>query len=268
MADWTRVAIGGLALAFALSAPAALRAENAPPAAQSADPVYEGQKAAFEALPEADRKAIQEAMIWSGQYNGVIDGVFGKRTRDAIVAYQTSVKAKADGMVDAAQAAAMAAATQKAKAAVRFQVFTDEKTGIKIGAPLKILDKRIDAGDVRLAKADGSVTLDLMSAGADAKLGAMFSALTAEKESRKITLKLSKQDYFVVSGEEGGRKFYQRTAKAPTGAPDPTLIRGFRFTYPVDKSAELDKISVAIADSFEPFPMAAASASATQVATK
>jgi hypothetical protein len=267
MADWTRAAICGLALA--LAAPAPLRADSAPPAAQTADPVYDGQKAAFDALPEADRKAIQDALVWSGHYNGVIDGVFGKRTRDAIVAYQASVKVQADGTVDAAQAAAMAAAAQKARAAVKFQVFTDDKTGVRIGAPLKILDKRIDAGDVRLAKADGSVTLDLMGAsGADAKLGAMFAALTAEKDSRKIALKLSRPDYFVVSGEEGGRKFYQRTAKAPAGAPDPTMIRGFRFTYPIAQSGELDKISVAIADSFEPFPSAATPSPATPVASK
>ena len=56
------------------------------PAPPSADPLYDSQKAAFEALPEADRKAIQDSLIWSGQYLGVVDGVFGKRTRDAIVA--------------------------------------------------------------------------------------------------------------------------------------------------------------------------------------
>ena len=46
-------------------------------------------------------------MVWSGHYHGVVDGAFGKRTRDAIVAYQTSVKAPANGLVDAAQLAAM-----------------------------------------------------------------------------------------------------------------------------------------------------------------
>ena len=94
-------------------------------------------------LPEADRRAIQDSLVWSGHYLGVVDGVFGKRTRDAIVAYQTSVKAPANGLVDAAQLAAMTGAAQKARAAVRFQIFTDEKTGVKIGAPLKILDKRV-----------------------------------------------------------------------------------------------------------------------------
>ena len=256
-----KCALGWLALALALAAPAALRAESAPPAASSVDAAYDSQKAAFEALPEADRKAIQEALIWSGHYLGVVDGVFGKRTRDAIVAYQASVKAPADGVVDAAQLATMAGAAQKARAAVRFQVFTDDKTGVRIGAPLKILDKRAagDAGGVRLMKADGSVVLDLSSfAGGDAKMGVLFAALTADAPGKKITLKLSRPDFFVVSGEEGGRKFYQRMAKAPAGWPDPATIRGFRLSYPAAQSAELDRIGVAVADSFEPFPAAGA----------
>lgn len=269
MMKMARRAMCGLALALAVVAPAELRAQNAPAASPSVDPVYDAQKAAFDALPEADRKAIQDSLIWSGQYLGVVDGVFGKRTRDAIVAYQTSVKAPADGLVDAARLAGMTSAAQKARAAVRFQIFTDEKTGVKIGAPLKILDKRVtnDAGGPRLEKADESIVLDLASlSGNDAKMSMLFAALTAEAPGRKITLKLSRPDFFVVSGEEAGRKFYERMAKAPAGWPDPAALRGFRFAYPAAQSAEFDRISVAIADSFEPFPAAASSPAAASVA--
>ena len=65
-------------------------------------------------------------------------------------------------------------------------------------------------------KADGSITLDLSSiSGGDAKMGMLFAALIADAPGRKITLKVSRPDFFVVSGEEGGRKFYERMAKAP-----------------------------------------------------
>ena len=257
----------GLAAALVLAAPSGLRAQGAPAPSSSVDAVFDSQKAAFDALAEADRRAIQDALAWSGQYLGVVDGVFGKRTRDSIVAWQTSVKAPANGLVDAAQLAALTGAAQKARAAVRFQVFTDEKTGVRIGAPLKLLDKRVSgAGGARLMKADGSIALDLSSlAGSDANLGKLYAGLTADAPGRKITLKISRPDFFVVSSEEAGRKMYERMAKAPAGWLDPTVVRGFRFEYPAAQSADLDRIGVAIANSFEPFPATGPAATAAAV---
>src|SRR5450755_2957101 len=122
MARTTRRTIGAaLAVALTLVAPLNAWAQLAPPASPAADPVYDSQKAAFDALPEADRRAIQDSLVWSGQYLGVVDGVFGKRTRDAILAYEASIKAPTNGLVDAAQLAGMMGAAQKARAAVRFQ---------------------------------------------------------------------------------------------------------------------------------------------------
>ena len=66
------------------------------------DAALAAQKAAFLALPEATRKAAQDALVWLGFYNGVNDGDFGKRTRDAILAFQASVKAPADGALSRA----------------------------------------------------------------------------------------------------------------------------------------------------------------------
>ena len=100
------------------------------------------QKAAFLALPEATRKAVQEALVWLGFYVGVNDGDFGKRTRDAILAFQASLKAPADGVLSPPALKALLAAAQKARDAAGFQVVSDPKTGAKIGAPLKLLSAR------------------------------------------------------------------------------------------------------------------------------
>jgi hypothetical protein len=259
--------IVGLCAALALLAPAGAIAQTTPPtppapAAAPIDPVLAAQKAAFDAMPEGDRKTIQEALVWSGLYVGVVDGAFGKRTRDAILAWQASVKATTTGAVDAAQLTALKADLQKERAAVGFQTFIDARTGVRIGAPLKILDKRGQNGaDAVLSKADGSVTLDLRVVSGD--LAALYAQLSADAPGRKITYKASKPDaFFVVSGEEAGRKFYTRMARAPAGAPDPAALRGFTFTYPVAQSAALDRITLAIADSFDPFPTAGAPAAA------
>ena len=103
------------------------------PAAPAADPAQEAAKRAFEVLPEADRIAIQDGLIWTGDYKGIADGKFGKGTRDSIAAFAARNKLPADGTLDAKGRAALAAAGMKAKEAVSFSVKADERAGVRIG---------------------------------------------------------------------------------------------------------------------------------------
>jgi hypothetical protein len=54
-------------------------AQTPPAAPEAVDPAMAAQKAAFLALPEARRKAAQDARVWVGFYDGVADGDLGKR---------------------------------------------------------------------------------------------------------------------------------------------------------------------------------------------
>ena len=95
----------GLVFAAGPGAPVSalpLAQAQAPAAPSADDAAMAAQKAAFLALPEATRKALQEALVWLGLYVGVNDGDFGKHTRDAILAFQASVKAPADGTLSRA----------------------------------------------------------------------------------------------------------------------------------------------------------------------
>jgi hypothetical protein len=231
-----------LALVLGFVSPPAL-AQTRPAAPSADDAAMAAQKAAFLALPEATRKAVQEALVWLGLYNGANDGDFGKRTRDAILAFQTSIKAPADGALPAPALQALLAAAQKARDAAEFQVVSDPKTGVKIGAPKKLLSAR------------GGARLDFAS-DADTDLAALYARLSAATPTRKITYKAIKPDAFlVVSGQDGASKFYTRFDKNPNANPP---IRGFTFTYPASQTAYLDRIAIAVANSFEPFPGAAA----------
>ena len=224
-----------------------------PPAAPASDDAAMGaQKAAFMGLPEATRKAAQEALVWLGLYVGVNDGDFGKHTRDAILAFQASLKAPADGMLSAPELQALLAAAQRAREAAGFQVVSDPKTGARIGAPLKLL------------RALPGARLDFAS-NADADLGALYARLSAATPTRKIAYKAIKPDaFFVVSGQDGPVKFYTRFDKNPNATPP---IRGFTFAYPASQTAYLDRVSIAIANSFEPFPEAAAGPGASAAAS-
>ena len=237
-----------IAFALALGLVSPPTSAQAPPAAPSADDAaMAAQSAAFMGMPEATRKAAQEALVWLGFYVGVNDGDFGKRTRDAILAFQASVKAPADGALSAPELKALLAAAQKARDAAGFQVVSDPKSGARIGAPRKLLSSRAGA------------RLDF-AANADADLGALYARLSATTPARKIAYKVIKPDtFFVISGQDSATKFYTRFDKNATANPP---VRGFTFAYPASQSATLDRVAIAIANSFEPFPESAAAPAA------
>ena len=123
----------------------------------------------------------------------------------------------------------------------------------------RLLEKRISMRtQTQMTNRDGSVSLDLLApAGAQTSLAALYAKLSAESVNRKVSYKAMKADsFFVVAGEQGQRKFYLQYAIKPPGAPDAGVMRGFEFTYPIAEAAELDRVAVAIANSFEPFPPA------------
>jgi hypothetical protein len=211
---------------------------SAPPASV-ADAAFAAQKSAFLALPQATRKAAQDALVWLGFYNGANDGNFGKRTRDAIVAWQRSVKATPDGVLGPTLLQALTSAADKARAEVGFKVVADPKTGARIGAPTKPMGK------------PGGARLEFASS-ADADLAALYARLSAETPTRKVAYKALKPGvFFVVSGQDGPAKFYSRFETSEGPSPP---VRGFTFSYPAAQASQLDRIAIAIANSFEAFP--------------
>ena len=237
---------------LALAIGSAARAQTPSPAPAGADAVVAAQKAAFLALPEATRKDAQDALVWLGFYNGVADGDLGKRTRDAILAFQASAKAPADGVLSTPQLQALLAAAESARGAVGFRIVNDPKTGVKIGAPMKLI------------AVHGGAKLDFASS-ADPDLSALYARLSAGTPTRNVAYKAVKpDDFFVVSGQEGTAKFYTRFEKSEKANPP---IRGFTFTYPASQAAHLDRIAIAIANSFEAFPSPAAAPANTPAAS-
>ena len=217
-------------------------AQPPPTSASSADAALAAQKAAFLALPESTRKAAQDALVWLGFYNGVVDGDFGRRTRDAILAFQASAKAPADGALSALELQALLASAQKARDAVGFRIVSDAKSGGRIGAPAILLSAR------------SGVRLEFASS-ADPDLSALYARLTAVTPARKIAYKAIKPDaFFVVSGQDGASNFYTRFDNNAAASPP---IRGFTFAYPSSQAAQLDRVALAVANSFEPFPQLA-----------
>ncbi|MFH6781835.1 MULTISPECIES: peptidoglycan-binding protein [Methylobacterium] len=239
-------------------APSGARTPGPRPAGPAApDPAFEAARAAFEARPEAERRAVQDALVWAGSYNSVVTGTFGRRTYEAIGAWQAKDAGKdakagaaGTGILDEPARAALLAAGEAARRAARFTVAADPATGLVIGIPERLLPKRsrLPAGS-RWQSPDGRITLDTRAfAPGTADLDALFAQSAAATPERKVTYTLKRPDFTVVTGETPSGKFYIRDAAGPAG------LRGFSLSYDKASARDMDRLVIAIANSFVPFP--------------
>jgi len=231
-------------------------ASAAPPAPVSqdlakADPL----KPVFEALPEDQRRAIQDALVWAAEFNGVVSGSYGPRTRDSLLAFSRRTGIAAAAALDPATRAKLLADAEAARRAVGFAVLRDAGAGVRIGLPLRLLPTRSDLpGGTRFSAPDGAVVVDTLgtpSAGPD-DLAEVFDRLTRDAPGRHVTYRLARPDFVVVSGDAGERKFYARYVLGSVPGEAPAL-RGFALSYP-RATGGFEAVALAVAAAFEPFP--------------
>ncbi|KQQ48847.1 peptidoglycan-binding protein [Methylobacterium sp. Leaf125] len=238
------------------SAPAPGRTKPATP-----DPAFEAARTAFEALPEGERKGLQDALVWTGDYNSVVNGTFGRRSFEALQAY--AKRSGGTGLPDATGRAALLREGAAARAAARFVVKPDPASGVVLGVPERVLPKRAaQPGGTRWQSADGRITLETKSSPAgETGLEAVFARVTAPSPDRRVTYKLLRPDFLVVTAETATGKSYIRYAAGEAG------LRGLTLGYDKALAGEVDRLAIAIANSFVPFPDAAPAAVAAPVAT-
>lgn len=254
---WNRTALlTGAALGLIVTVGASHGAWAQAPAAapKTASPAQDAARTAFEALPEADRKALQDGLIWAGHYTGIADGTFGRQTFDAIAAYQQSVGKPATGILNPADRKALQETAQRARSQAGFIFIDDPRTGVRIGVPMKLLPNQDvnPNGGSRWQSADGAITLDTRIAAQGATLQSLYDRNVAiQTPGRVVTYKVLRPDFFVIAGETPTGKFYTRYASAAEG------IRAFSIGYDKAFAPQVDRIVVAIANSFAPFLVSA-----------
>lgn len=245
---WTR--IGGLAMAFSGFFGVCAFAQNAP--ARPADPAFVAAAAAFERFEMAERRAIQRDLIWTSAFTGAATGEFGALTFAALRRLDTAIKAPVDGVLSAEKRKKLAEAAETGRRAIGFRIETDANSKMRIGVPTKLLSKRSasPSGLSRWQDDNEQITLDLSIGKPEDDLVQLFERGTATNVAgRKITYKLQKPEFFVISGETATGKFYRRLEKGSDG-----VLRGFSIGYNKALSPAFDWMVIAIAASFEAQP--------------
>lgn len=240
-------------------------------------PAMAAARAAFDTLPEATRREIQDALVWTGHYKGGVDGGFGRMTHAAIqgwLAQQNSANAGA-ATLSPADITALKSEAARLRAHVAFGKVRDPRSGVVIGVPGKIFTRHATTpGGQRHETADRSASIETFRVSdLDGGLKTLFEAYTAPVAGRRVTYRVLRSDFFVVATETQSRASYTRVA-LQTPAVDSGQTRvsapvmgGFTMSWPKGQKARYETLSLAVANSFEPFAASAAGAAKTAGAT-
>jgi hypothetical protein len=245
--------LAGLATPIAVLAQPRPPVPSAMPEQAQPSPQFVAAKAAFEALPIAERIAIQQDLIWASDFTATTSGEFGNVTYRALTNFERQNRFEPDGILAPNERALLAQVARRGRDAVRFTLRVDERSGARIGIPESLLTRRSESPQKgsRFQTADKKVTLDTRShLAAEGPLERLFEeATTSSNPNRKVTYRLIRPpDFFVVAGETPNGKFFIRVASHPQG------FRGFNLAYDKALATPWDRLTIAIANSFEAVP--------------
>jgi peptidoglycan hydrolase-like protein with peptidoglycan-binding domain len=221
------------------SAPASAQTATAP------NPLFDAAKTAADTAGVAETAAIQRSLILTGDLNALATGEYGKRTFEAIKAFQKRTKAPETGILLPAERKRLDADAAKVSADYGLKPITERGTTLLY--PAKIVTKRTDGKrGPKFSAPKDSVTVDILFYPTeDEEFAPLFERLKKPREGRTVTYSLMKPEFFVIAGTVDGKSFYMRFLATKTGT------RGFVVGWDPKLSPDFDRVPVAMASSLE-----------------
>jgi hypothetical protein len=195
------------------------------------------------------KKEIQTALIWTGHYEGKIDGSFGRGTHGAIAEYQTSMGYDAFSYLTQLQIAELTAGYQHTLQRIGFQDIIDDRAGILVKMPLNLVTfDRYETPFVHFKSKPGvkaSAMLISQNGGRDT-LAALYDIMQTLEIVPIEGYRVQKKDWFVLSGRN------ETTVSYTYARHDDGLIKGFTLIWPPEEDRDMQRVSVAMFNSFKP----------------
>jgi Trypsin-like peptidase domain/Putative peptidoglycan binding domain len=233
-----------------LFAPAPTRSQVVRRSARRAKPAPSKPPPAYAVIPEAERIAIQLDLIWTGDYNGMANGDFGKASVAAVKSFQRNIAGKETGVLNPDERLKLERAAKTVRQRIGWQMIDDRTTGAQLGLPTKLVPQRraTDAG-THWQSRHGQIQVDTFRlAGPSLTLAQAFEQQKKKPRQRKVGYSVLRSDFFVVSGLQGLKKFYVRAHEKDHE------IRGVTVLYDQATEGIMDPVVIAISNSFEAFP--------------
>lgn len=204
---------------------------------------------AYDAVPPAERLAIQAELALTNYYDGPPGGDFDDaRTVDAVKAFQKGGNGKETGVLSADERARLADAAQRHEAEVGWRVIDDTQTGARFGLPASLVSPLgvLRTGS-RWMSGHGQIRIETFRL-REGGLAALFDQEKKTPRGRSVDYSKLNPDSFVIAGTQGLKNFVVRVQSR--GAE----LRGITVLYDQATEGVMAGVAVAVANSFEGFP--------------
>ncbi|MBO6902471.1 MAG: trypsin-like peptidase domain-containing protein [Rhizobiaceae bacterium] len=171
---------------------------------------YDRSRKWFNSLSSWERRGIQINLISAGFYTGFADATFGRNTYSALVDFEYRHSIFPNGILTGIEAAMLVRIAQDWRNRLQVADARDERAGVALPVPYALVHRQeaTERGAL-FAEKRSSLQVETMAFdGREASLDALYHAFTRESVSPGITYNAKRQDFFVVSGESGGVKYY------------------------------------------------------------
>ena len=173
------------------------------------------------------KRQIQEALVYLGGYNALIDGDFGPRTSQAIRVYQGRQSAEVTGVLTEEQEAALLEQAETQRTLYGVTTFADEEHGYQLSYPSYLLSEAEEVSSLerRMMTPDGEGELRVNVVTGSDDIDGLYNEATARYQ---VQYRRKRDDWFVVAGLlDDERIIYDTVRRA--GAK---LVRA-RLSYPI-----------------------------------
>ncbi len=165
---------------------------------------------------------IQKALIWNGYYNGMADGSFGKQSRAAAIGWQEAHGYAGTGTLSPDQVIELFTDGVHLRDTMKWSLLRDRNVGVTIPYPAALTEfktvEHVSSGLRYVFEGSVSVSVLLGQPVTCSNLDQLYKReVQSNDRERQILYQARRDNWYVVSGTTGDRRFYTRAECRTTG---------------------------------------------------
>jgi YARHG domain len=189
---------------------------------------------------------LQDALIWTGHYDGLSDGSIGQRSITAIADFQRAIGQPASGDLATDQKLQLLKTADQQRQRMGFRLVEVPQVGFSVALPTAVVAwKNNKPNGSRYSSSDGKIEIVVSRfLATEQPFRGLYDGLLSLPAMRPVTMKVYRSDAFFVAGENENEDYYF------TGRLEAGVIKGLAITTPRARRPELSRLIVAMSNAF------------------